>query len=398
MMYRAFAPQSMENDVKSHTKSIAWERYRSEFPVTERYIYFNNAAIGPISTRVRAAIDGLSQDILHEGMMCGERVFKRIEEIRRDVARFIGAAPDEIAFTKNTNQGVLIASQGIRWRSGDNVVLPSFEFPTNVYPWMALRDRGVSLKMVEPVGGRVTTDMLTAACDERTRAVTVSVVQFSTGYRIDLARLGAFCRERGIYLHVDAIQWLGAFRCDLGRVQVDFLSAGGHKWLLASPGIGIFYIRRELLDEIDVWNPGWTGVVDSLDFLHYDFTYRDEAARFEEGTSNMHGILALGASIERFTEIGMEHVEDRILSLTEMLAAGLTERGHTVTSPRAEGERSGILCFRHRDMPSENLIEHLLAGGVVASLRNGSVRLSPHLYNSEEEIERFLALLDKKGV
>ncbi len=388
----------METDVKSTTKSIQWGRYRAEFPITERYIYLNNAAVGPISTRVREAIDGLSRDMQREGMLCGERLFERIEEIRRNVARFVGAEPREIAFTKNTNQGVLIASQGIRWRGGDNVVIPSFEFPTNVYPWMALRERGVGLKMVEPVDGRVTAEMLTAACDERTRAVTVSAVQFSTGYLIDLEWLGAFCRECGIYLHVDGIQWLGALRCDLGSLPVDFLSAGGHKWLLASPGIGIFYIRRELLDEIDVWNPGWTGVVDSQNFLHYDFTYRDEAARFEEGTSNMHGILALGASIERFAEIGMEHVEERILTLTEMLASGLTERGHMVTSPREEGERSGILCFRHRNMHPEQLITHLLAGGVVVSLRDGSVRLSPHLYNSEEEIERFFALMDKKGV
>ena len=383
--------------MKGDTKSIDWKRYRAEFPVTERYIYYNNAAVGPISTRVRAAIDGLSVDMLNEGTMCGERLFARIEEIRRDAARFIGADPAEVAFTKNTNQGVLIASQGIRWRSGDNVVLPSIEFPTNVYPWMALTDRGVILRMVEPVDGRVTADMLADACDERTRAVTASAVQFSNGYRIDLARLGAFCRARGIYLHVDGIQWLGAFRCDLGELPVDFLSAGGHKWLLASPGIGIFYIRRELLDEIDVWNPGWTGVVDSFDFLNYDFTYRDEAARFEEGTSNMHGIMALGASIERFMEIGMERVEERILAVTEMLAAGLAGRGYIITSPRDGAERSGILCFRHRDIPSETLIDDLLAGGVVASLRSGSVRLSPHLYNDEEEIDRFFALLEMKG-
>lgn len=388
----------MDTDVNQRATTVDWERHRAEFPVTEKYIYFNNAAVGPVSTRVRAAIDGLSLEMLHEGMMCGERLFERVEEVRRDAARFIGADPAEIAFTKNTNQGVLIASQGIRWRSGENVVLPAFEFPTNVYPWMALQERGVSLKMVEPLDGRVTADMLADACDERTRVVTVSAVQFATGYRIDLARLGAFCRERGIYLHVDGIQWLGALRCDVAALKIDFLSAGGHKWLLAAPGIGMFYIRRELLDEIDVWNPGWTGVVDAHDFLHYDFTYRDDAARFEEGTVNMHGVMALGAAIERFAEIGMARVEERILTLTGQLAAGLTERGHRIVSPRGAGERSGILCFRDRDNQSEQLIEDLLAGGVVASLRGGAVRLSPHLYNSEEEIERFFALMDKKGV
>jgi cysteine desulfurase/selenocysteine lyase len=377
----------------SVTQSIDWDCYRAEFPVTRRYIYFNNAAVAPLSTRTRAAMEELSQSFTDEGMMCAEHVFERIEEIRGRAAGFIGADPEELAFTKNTNQGVLIASQGIRWRSGDNVVLPAIEFPTNVYPWMALGARGVDLRMVEPVEGRISAEMLADACDGRTRAVTVSAVQFTTGYRIDLARLGEFCRERSIYLHVDGIQWLGCIRCDLRTLKIDFLSSGGHKWLLSTPGIGIFYIRRELLDEIDVWNPGWNSVVDPRDFLNYDFTFRDNASRFEEATSNIHGIYALGASVNRFEEIGMRRVEERILSLTGVLAGGLTERGYTVTSPWVDDERSGIICFRHRDIPSEELFNGLLERGVVASLREDAVRLSPHIYNSEEEIERFFTFL-----
>jgi selenocysteine lyase/cysteine desulfurase len=398
-MRRADETMNGGNDVMTSDgmTSIDWERYRSEFPVAQRFIYFNHAAVSPMSTRVRRAMDVLSDDLLTGGMMCGDRVFERIEEIRTTAARFIGASPEEIAFTKNTNQGVLIASQGIRWRDGDNVVLPSIEFPTNVYPWMALRDRGVTLKMVEPERGRVSAEMLAEACDERTRAVTVSAVQFSSGYRIDLAALGRYCRAHGILLHVDAIQHLGALRCDLGTLEIDFLSAGGHKWLMSVPGAGIFYIRKELLDEIDVWNPGWNGVVDALDFLDYNFTYRDDAKRFEEATSNMHGIYALGASIERFLEIGMEGVEHRILSITDTLAAGLIERGYTITSPRGGKERSGILCFKHADIPSEEIMERLQAGKIVAGLREGAVRLSPHLYNSEEEIGRFFSVLESKG-
>ncbi len=374
-------------------QSIDWDLYRAEFPVIRRYIYFNNAAVAPLSTRTRAAMDELSQSFTDEGMMCAEHVFARIEEIRGRTAAFIGAEPEEIAFTKNTNQGVLIASQGIRWRTGDNVVLPAVEFPTNVYPWMALGARGVDLQMVEPVGGRISAEMLAEACNVRTRAVTVSAVQFTTGYRIDLARLGEFCRERGIYLHVDGIQWLGCLRCDLRTLKVDFLSTGGHKWLLSTPGIGIFYVRRELIDEIEVWNPGWNSVVNPRDFLNYDFTFRDGAVRFEEATSNMHGIYALGASVDRFEEIGMQRVEERILSLTGILAEGLTERGYTVTSPWRDDERSGIICFRHPEISSEELFGGLLERGIVASLREDAVRLSPHIYNSEEEIERFFTFL-----
>ncbi|MDD3643729.1 MAG: aminotransferase class V-fold PLP-dependent enzyme, partial [Candidatus Krumholzibacteria bacterium] len=192
-----------------------------------------------------------------------------------------------------------------------------------------------------------------------------------------------------------AIQGLGAMTVDVGRCKIDFLSAGGHKWMLALPGTGLFYCRRELYDEIDVPNPGWTGVEDPRNFLDYRFVYRREAARFEEGSLNLHGITALGVSIERLLEIGPARVEERILGLTGLLAAGLVERGFAVTSPLGEGERSGILCFRHPVRETGSIFGLLQEAGVVCSLREGAVRLSPHMYNTEEECARVLALLDQ---
>jgi len=366
-----------------------WKDIRDEFAVSDDIVYFNHAAVSPLSVTTRGSLDRLS-GMLGGGVLAEEDIFARVADVRRGAARLIGAGADEIAFVKNTTHGVQIASGGIRWKNGDNVVMPSIEFPANVYPWMGLWRMGVELRMVEPDDGLVTVDMLADVCDARTRAITVSSVQFSTGHRIDLAKLGDFCRNKGILLHVDAIQGLGALEVDVKKSKIDFLSAGGHKWMLALPGVGIFYCRKELFDEIDIWNPGWTGVVNPGDFLDYDFTYRNEAERFEEGSPNLHGIFALGVSIDRILNLGPETVEKRILSLTGLLAEGLMRNGLSVKSPLGEGEKSGIMCFGSDKEDAQSIFERLRKAGIICSLRENAVRLSPHMYNTEEECERVL--------
>ena len=373
---------------------IDWQRYRDEFPVTDRYLYMNHAAVSPLSTRVERAMERVSEGLRKRGNLFGDELFEQSEEIRGSIARMLRVSPDEVAFTRNTTHGVLTAAMGVEWRKGDNVVMPSIEFPANVYPWMALERFGVDVKLVEPEEGRVTAGMLEDACDERTRMVTVSLVQFSNGYRIDIEELGHACREREILLHVDAIQALGMIDLDLSKTHIDFLSAGGHKWLLSVPGIGIFVIRRERIDEIEIWNPGWTGVLDPWNFLSYDATFRGDARRYEEGSLNFHGIYALGASVERFLEIGMERVEERILHLTSLLREGLEERGCEISSPGGESERSGIVCFRRPGAGTDELFASLSGRGAVVSLREGLIRVSPHFYNTEDEIGRFCALVD----
>jgi cysteine desulfurase/selenocysteine lyase len=373
----------------SDDRTGIWKDIRSEFPVSGDIVYFNHAAISPLSLTTRKALDDLSGR-LAGGCLAEEGIFARVAEVRAAAAKLIGAGTDEIAFVKNTTHGVQIASGGIRWKDGDNVVLPSIEFPANVYPWMGLWRRGVELRMVEPDGGLVTAEMLADVCDSRTRAITVSQVQFSTGQRTDLDELGDFCRGRDIFLHVDAIQGLGALGIDVRRSKIDFLSAGGHKWMMGLPGVGIFFCRRELLDRIDIWNPGWTGVVGPREFLEYDFTYRDTAERFEEGSANLHGIFALGVSIDRVLRLGSGKVEERVLSLTGRLAGGLVKKGFRIKSPLGDREKSGIICFEGEREDAQSIFERLRGAGIVCSLRENAVRLSPHMYNSEEECERVI--------
>jgi selenocysteine lyase/cysteine desulfurase len=376
-------------------KPSDWTRWRAEFPIARRYVYMNHAAVSPLSPRVVEAMNRIERGFLEKGVLCEDWVFPRVDEARRAAARLVGARPGEIAFTRNTTNGVLIAANGIRWRRGDNVVMPSIEFPANAYPWIALEKRGVRVRLVEPREGRVTAEMLMRACTRRTRAVTASLVQFSNGYRIDAAALGSFCRERGIYFHADAIQSLGALRCDVGAMKIDFLSTGGHKWLLGPAGAGFFYCRGDLLDELDVWNPGWLGVENAWDYLNFRQGPRPDAARFDEGTRNLYGISGLGASIERFLEIGTANVERRILALTDYIDRGLSERGCRITSPRRRGERSGILCFVHPRDESAKLFEKVLTKRIVLSLRQGAIRFSPHFYNTEAEADRILDLIPR---
>ncbi len=372
-----------------HDKTGIWNDVRGEFALSDDIAYFNHAAISPLSVTTRETLDRLSA-LLGGGAMAEDDIFGRVAEIRSAAAKLIGAGADEIAFVKNTTHGVQIAAGGIRWEEGDNVVLPSIEFPANVYPWMGLWRRGVELRMVEPSEGLITAEMLANVCDSRTRAITVSQVQFSTGQRVDLDTLGDFCRNKGILLHVDAIQGRGALEIDTNRSKIDFLSAGGHKWMMGLPGVGIFFCRKELLARIDIWNPGWTGVVNPKDFLDYDFTYRDSAERFEEGSPNLHGIFALGVSIDRILRLGKGMVEKRILSLTGHLASGLMEKGFSIKSPLGEGEKSGILCFNSENEVAQSIFGRLRDAGIICSLREEAVRLSPHMYNSEEECERVL--------
>ena len=374
-------------DLNDNTR--IWSDVRSEFAISDGIAYFNHAAISPLSVTTRETLDRLSA-LLSDGAVAEEEIFGRVAEVRSAASKLIGAGTDEIAFVKNTTHGVQIASGSIRWKEGDNVVLPSIEFPANVYPWMGLWRRGVELRMVEPDEGLVTADMLADVCDSRTRAITVSMVQFSTGQRIDLDALGDFCRNKGILLHVDAIQALGALEIDVKRSKVDFLSVGGHKWMMGLPGVGIFYCRRELLAQIDIWNPGWTGVVNPRDFINYDFTYRDSAERFEEGSPNLHGIYALGVSIDRIMKLGKDKVEKRVLSLTGRLAEGIEKNGLRVKSPLGDGEKSGILCFDSEKEGTRSIFDRLREAGIVCSLREDTVRLSPHMYNTEEECERVL--------
>lgn len=366
---------------------------RKLFPVTRNYNFLNHAAVAPLSKPAAEAVrkyvqEGLDEAGLHAGF------YQRAEQIRQVAAEFINAGPDEVTFVKNTTEGLGWVANGLDWTAGDNVVTTRVEFPANMYPWMGLEARGVQLKTVGEEDGRIPLERIVGAIDGRTKVVTISAVQYASGFRTDLAELGRICKEKGVLFCVDAIQMLGMLPLDVRAMQIDFLSADGHKWLCAPEGCGIFYCNRSLLARLQPVIAGWMCMQDARDYGNYLFEYVNTACRFDIGSYNIAGIYGLGASIEMFREIGVDKVGAQVLMLTDRLVAGLSEKGYRVVSSRAPGEASGIVTFtsdRHdlAALRSQLESEHR----VVTALREGRLRVSPHFYNTTGEIDQLVSLL-----
>jgi selenocysteine lyase/cysteine desulfurase len=239
---------------------------RALFPITKKYTYLNHAAVTPHPTPVAEAMTEFIADMRDEGSANVERWMQRVEEVRGLAARLIGAAAEEIAFTRNTSHGLLLVANGIDWRGGDNIITAQGEFPANVYPWVLLKRLGVETRFAPAHDGRILIDDLTRLIDSKTRLVALSFVEFDTGFRNDLAAIGQLCRERGVYLCVDGIQGLGAIPLDVSKVPIDFLSAGAPKWLMGPIGSGFFYCRCDLIDRLIPAFAGWQSVIDREEY------------------------------------------------------------------------------------------------------------------------------------
>jgi cysteine desulfurase / selenocysteine lyase len=366
----------------------------AEFPILKRWLFLNHAAVAPLCARAAAALRQYADEALHDAYLTG-KWYKQAEHVRHSAARIIRADPHEIAFIKNTSEGLAFVANGLAWNSGDEIISTAVEYPSNVYPWMDLQKRlGVKHTMVpEEPDGRISLDRLLASVTTRTRMIAISHVEYASGYRNDLRAIGQFCRGRGILLCVDAIQSIGALPVDVKEMNIDFLSADGHKWMLGPEGLGFFFCRRELLTSLRP-EIGWMNVINATDYGHYDFTLRHDARRFECGSYNVPGVLALGAALDLLLEIGIDTIWRRIEALTAQLAEGLVARGYTIVSPRAkESERSGILSFASPRHDPNKIIMDLEKQKIIIALREGRLRASPHFYNSPAQMQTLLDAL-----
>jgi selenocysteine lyase/cysteine desulfurase len=315
----------------------------ASFPILSRWLFMNHAGVAPIPQRAADAIANFAREAAESAYMEGHW-HRQIEQLRTLAAGLINATREEIALVKNTSEGLAIVASGVNWNAGDRIVTSAVEYPSNAYPWIDLSKRlGTELvcvpERVRADGARVIDldELLAAADHPRTRMVTLSHVEFGSGFRNDLAAIGRFCRQRGILFCVDAIQSLGVLPLNAQAMNIDFLSADGHKWLLGPEGAGIFYCRRELIEQTHPPLIGWMNVVGALDFDHIDFRLRPDAGRFECGSFNVPGFLGLKASIELLREAGLAAVTQRVKILTDRLAAGLRGKGYAVASAR-DGE------------------------------------------------------------
>jgi selenocysteine lyase/cysteine desulfurase len=372
---------------------VDWRALRSEFPVTQHYNFQNNAAVAPLCARAVQAIQRLV-DLQQRSAYLEGRHYQEAERVRQLGAALINANPDEVCFVKNTSEGLNFVANGLSWQRGDNVITTSVEFPANVFCWQGLRSQGVSVQIVMEEDGRIPLEGIIEAINARTRVVTISSVQYISGFRADLAALGAYCEKKGVLLCVDGIQSLGAFPIDVKAMKIDFLSADAHKWLCGPEGIGLFYVKKEVQGLLRPTCVGYLSMKSGLDFDRARFELHDSAKRYDSGAYNLLGIHALGGALDLIHEIGVEAIAARLLHLTDMLVEGVRAKGYHVFSPRARTEASGIVTF-HSDVHEARRIQpHLQAEHrVVIAVRGGRLRASPHMYTSEDEIRQLVDLL-----
>jgi cysteine desulfurase / selenocysteine lyase len=319
------------------------------------------------------------------------------EDTRRLAARLLGAHAGEIAFTSSTSMGLAIVASGIDWRKGDNVIIADGDFPSNIYPWLNLRERGVEVKFIpRNADGSVTVHDILKIVDKNTRLVSLSSVNYATGYRIDVSEIGKFLHQNGILFCVDAIQSLGAFPIDVEHV--DFLACGAHKWLLGPLGIGILYVKKSATSKVRPVLTGWKCVQGSKHYLDYNLCFLESARRYEPGGINITGIMGLQAALGMLLDVGTVRIGATLLSFNFLMRPALQEKGYEVTGGADAHQFSGIISFTTDTKDIAALRRELDDDGFVVSLREGLdgrkyIRASPHFYNTEEEVLRFIARL-----
>jgi selenocysteine lyase/cysteine desulfurase len=362
----------------------------TEFPWTTDTIYLNNASIGPLPERTRLELERFNRRRAAPHLLPDRELFAMLAETRRKVARLVGATAEEIALAVNTGFGLSMAARALPLRPGEVVLVSDREFPANVYPWMRLADRGVTMELVPttPEGWPDEERLLERLRDPRVRVLAVSLVQFSSGYSTDLDRLSAATRETGAFLVVDAIQGVGHVPLDLSRTRVDVLACGGQKWLLSPWGSGFVYVRRELIGSLDPAITGWLafeGTDDLSRLTRYDDTLRSDARRFELMTLPYQDFAGLNTSLDLLLSLGVERIRDHIRSVHQPVLAWADRSGARVVSPGG-AHASAILCIAPDAV--REVHRRLKAARIVCSLREGAIRLSPHCYNTVDEMER----------
>lgn len=372
---------------------------REEFPwaAARETIYLNNASTGPMPERsVRATAEWAHLRANPERAPY-DLQFGTLARGRELIARLVGAETGEIALATNTTFGINLAAFGLPLATGDVVLTPDLEFPANVYPWMQLAERrGVEYRRLRCDDGVLDRDRLERELeDERVRVVSVSWVQANSGARADLTALGTLCRERGVYFVVDAIQGLGPLELDLRVTPVDILTSGAQKWMLGPWGAGFVYVRNELVPQLEPHDVSWMAVRGSDDFTNltdYDLTWREDARRYEFITLPYQDFAGMNASLDLMHELGTKAVSAHSLHLADMIVSWACAKDVPIVTPTASDRRAAIVLLGLPDAASVS--RRLKEAHVAHSLRKGGIRLSPYFFNTEDEIERVLRLIE----
>lgn len=368
---------------------------RALFPITERALYFNHAAVSPPPITSIRAVESQLRDVHENGSINFRDWIATKEQARELLAKLLGARREQVAFVRNTSDALSTVANGLSWRKGDNIVTFSREFPSNIYPWLRVRDAsGVEVRMCEERGGRIDFAELANLIDHNTRVVAISHVQYASGFRMDLERLGRLARQHDALFVVDVIQALGVVPTDVEAEFVDVAAGAGHKWLLSPEGVGYLYLSDRARERIQPTLVGWISVPNPDDYFNFEQDWNRGALAWETGTGPASLIYGFKASLELLTRFGVQNVAEYLEELTDDLCERLVAKRYEVVSSRAPGEKSQIVCIRHLDGLSAMALYHQLSTRkIITAPRADRLRISPHFYNTHEEVETFVGAL-----
>lgn len=373
--------------------AVDWARVRAEFPAAAKVVYVDaGRKVLPPKAAAAAAADWFA-DL--EGVAPARRAYamQGVEETRRAVGETFGAAPETIALLRNTSEGINIVAQGLDWRDGDNLVISAAEHENNTFPWRLLARRGIGIRIVpEGPGGLVSTDSLRAAIDARTRVLAVAWVSYGLGQRADLDALADICRRNRTLFLVDAIQAVGVLDRRLDALGADVVAAGGHKGQMSVSGAGLMYVAPEVLDRIEPTHAA------KFSFATDDRTepapaFAAGARRFEYGNPNFLGLAVQRASARFIAAIGLDEIEARVRHLTTRMIEAADRAGLRVRTPRPWAQRAGIVSFDLGGRSADAVEAALAAEGIFAASKDGHLRAAAHIYNSEDDVDAFVARL-----
>ena len=382
-------PQSTTEESTPGTNETVWDRMRLEMRVPA--LHLDHAGVSPWPDRTREALVEWAGKAATDPIGTSYAGYLRADQVRAELADWLGVTAQEICYTRNTTEGLTLVAEGFPWQPGDNVVVPADEYPTNLHPWRHLQSRGVFVREVQAESNRLTPDRIEAGMDQRTRMVSISHVQYGSGFRADLAELGKMCKRRGVFLMVDAIQGLGPFALRPKELGIHGVACGGSKWLLGPQGIGFLYLDEAWRDRIRPTSVGWHSVEEPFSFRHELPPLARSSKRYEGGTINPGLVSALGRSIAFLRQAPPPQWLERIRFLTDRIAQELASLDMEIVSPREEGAWSGIIAARIPGLPPAKypeVLKKLRERGVTANYRMGNLRFSPHGYNNHADMDQ----------
>ncbi len=367
---------------------MKYSSIRDLFPVTADSVYLNNAAESPLNTRVRDQLE----DYLTLASAEPQNKPTVRQATREKLSSILGGSPHEFALVTSTGVGIGIVAAGYPWQPGDNAVVPADEHWNNTFPWLALREKGVDVRLV-PVDDdqRVNPEKIAAAVDPNTRILATAAVRFNTGFRADLKLLSNIAHDQGALFLVDGIQGAGVFPIHVQDDGIDILACAGFKWLLGMHGTGFLYVNKQAQEKIAPVIPGMFAAEN-----HFrELIYFPDARRYETGTIAYGLFHAWLAGLEILEEVGIDNIHTRVLALTDRIIDGLRCRKIEIASPVDKtSERSAIISFTTgSETANDECYKKLREHNVVVAQRDGRIRVSPNFYNTEEDIDRFLELL-----